>query len=259
MKKVAFLLVTLMFLLGCTSNQNNLLYYEIVHEKSDCKPYCSLEYIVLSNGIMLKKESMEKEFNGFKVDLVDVGEQKAIQAITFAEQSVNETKDSTCSNCNNFHLFLIKGGKPWMFLEQEEKTPEFIKTIMEDSKKLFLEGQSTEDFFVQFVFKRVGQDAVDYHFFSDGVVLREEFIGFESRLGNAGLFRLSEEKKALVKSMATSDFFGSISSLKNCQKNGLEYGYLEIKNNGLYDFVWTCGAEKSAADQLFNGLLQEFG
>lgn len=258
--KLIFFTLAVLFLSGCPQ-KSGLLFYEVVHERADCRPYCSLEFIVLSDGTMLRKEALgsSNEFDGHQVGLVKISEEKAIEAIRFVEQSGLEQGGERCSGCSEFHVFFLKDKKPVMFLTEEEKAPSSIFSIMENSKKIFSQGEQGEDFFAQFVFKRFGRNAVDYHFFPSGVVLREEFSEPGSRLFGAELSELSLEKNNALKSKIAPGFFGSVSGLANCQKAGLEYGYLEIKKNGSYDFVWTCGTESSAADQLFNDLLKEFG
>ncbi len=248
----------LLLLFGCVEQNNGPSFYEIVNQREECDPYCSLEFIVLSNGIVLKKQSISSDFSQNTIELVDIGKEKAIKAIEFTQQNVTEVKDSRCVNCNDFHVFLIKDGQTIMYLEEEENSPEFIKKIFEDSKQLFSQGSPSQDFFVQFVYQRRSQNIIDYHIFSDGTLLKGEF-GIDSALKKAELSILSKEKLDSLKSKITTDYFTSTSSIANCNQKNMQYGYLDIKKDGKHNFVWTCGAENSVADQLFNDFLAELG
>ena len=123
----------------------------------------------------------------------------------------------------------------------------------------FLEGEKTEQFFVQFVYTKLGQNSVDYHFFSDGSVLREEFIGDDLVLGPVSVFEIEKSELDSLKKKFDSEFFDSKSSLDNCPLNGLAHGYLEVMNNDKYNFSWTCGTLDSRVDIVFNELMEEYG
>ncbi len=259
MKRLAVLFVLLFALLGCLKPLAGPQYYEIVFDKADCNPYCSTEFIVLSNGLVFKKESYSRSVINNQIEIVKVSEDNALQAIKSAQESVGEQKTERCENCNSYVLFLEKKGRHFMFSAQEKDAPESVKKVFDDSTKLFLEGNKTEQFFVQFVFKRPGQNTADFHFFSDGTVLREDFSANTQILAGVEVFLLEKEKIDLIRGKISSDLFDSRTGIENCFEKGLEYGYLEVQMDEQYGFFWTCGAQSSKADELFNDLLKEFG
>ena len=145
-----------------------------------------------------------------------------------------------------------------MFADTEENTPNEVKQILENSKELFKTGVRQEDFFIQLVYKKLGQKTIDYHLFPNGSILYEEFDD-GINLTSARVYTIGEEKLKRIKNLVKPNFFESESSIVNCYTIGFDYGYLEVKSGSLYNFAWTCGTEDSDADELFNELRKEFG
>ncbi len=259
MQKAVLLLGALVFLFGCTASPQGLLYYEIVLEKSGCKPYCSLEYIVLSNGLVMKKQSNSQTVIENTIEIVKTTPEKAAQAIKFAQDNLSEQKFDKCNSCDQFVFFTNKKPDLFMFVSRQEEAPDFLNKIFENSQNLFSGGEKVEQFFVQFVFKKIGKNAVDYHFYPDGSVVKETYVGSSQELAGADAFMLNGQQLGFLKSQITGGLFDSKSGLENCQKNGLEYGYLEVLRDGEYIFEWTCGTRASKVDTVFNEYLREFG
>lgn len=257
-KILAILLFSAVLLFGCVKQNNDLRFYEIVHERGDCKPSCSLEYLVISNGIMLKKES-QGVYPNHKIELFSILPEKAGELINLTSANIKESTGEECRNCDLFTLFISTKEKPISFFAKEETAPDFINELEQKTADLEKGGKKEEQFFIQFVFQRLGKDAVDYHFFANGTVLKEEFKGNSFSLENASLYKIPEEKIAQIKSDVKPEFFTSKSSIENCAEKGLSYGYLEVQKGPSYAFSWTCGAENTEADILFNLLLKEYG
>ncbi|MBN1940841.1 MAG: hypothetical protein JW772_01520 [Candidatus Diapherotrites archaeon] len=247
-----------------------LSYYEIVHDRIDCAPACSAEYIVLSNGIVFRRQKVnvmaEDKYRGGRVmvkhnliDTVRVAGESAAEAIEFAHANVQESFGARCSNCNSFHYFSLNEENPINYFAEESEAEQVLFGIEEKSANLFNEGVEEDDFFLQFVYKRTGENLIDYHFFYDGSVLLNEYKGYETIVIGTRLFTLEEEKLLELKSMIDNNFFESQSGLVECFEKGLEMGYIEAQKNNKDSFVWTCGTQNSRADEIFNWLLQEHG
>jgi len=244
---------------GCIfDNSETPTYYEILLENSDCDPLCKEEYIVLSNGFIMKKYSIEKEIIKNEIEIVKIDESKAKEAITFVQGLSIDPRENRCIECDEYTLLTIKNKAAFMFADTEQNTPNDIKQIFEDSKQLFSTGVKQEDFFIQFVYKKIGQNSIDYHIFSNGSVLFEEFDD-NINLTNVRVYDIGKEKIEFLKNIIEPGFFESESSIRNCYTIGLDHGYIEVKKENSYAFVWTCGAENSSADKLFNTLMKEFG
>ena len=259
MNAIIIALFAILIISGCADNKNKLVYLEIVHERADCNPYCSTEYILFSNGTMMKKQSNDNGPYMNKVELVKVAPEKALSAIMAIEDYGLEYRPERCDHCNRYTLLTLKDGAPFMHVIEEERAAPKVKEIFDDSSSLFFEGEEIEQFFVQFVYTRLGQNTIDYHIFSDGSVLKEEFIGQELVLGAASAFEIEEDKIDLLKEKFDSKFFNSKSGLNNCTSNGLSSGYMQVMKGEFYSFEWTCGTLESRVDDVFNEMMEEYG
>jgi len=258
MSKVLVCLAVILVLSGCSNNQGTGNYYEVVHERANCDPYCSLEYLLVSNGYILKKESHSRGSVQHDITIVKISSSKAEQAIASTHNLITEHKTERCVNCNEFTFFTLKEGQPFMHVTSEENSPDEMKTIFETTKELFEEGTEAESFFVQFVYKKIAQNSIDYHLFPNGTIVKLEFIGNSYDLGAAEVYDLETEQIEEIRNLIQPEYFSSESSLHECLTKGLEYGYLEIQKDDQYHFVWTCGTENSEADKLFNDLFEVF-
>jgi len=194
MQKAVLLFGALVFLFGCTASPQGLLYYEIVIEKSGCKPYCSLEYIVLSNGLVMKKQSNSQIVIENTVEIAKTTPEKAAQAIKFAQDNLSEQKFDRCNGCDQFVFFTNKKPDLFMFVSRQEEAPDYLNKIIENSAGLFSGGEKGEQFFAQFVFKKTGKNAVDFHFYADGSVVKETYVGSSQELLGAEAFMLNEQQ-----------------------------------------------------------------
>lgn len=252
------IVLAITLLSGCTTEKSDGVYYEIVLEKADCDPLCKEEYILLSNGTMMKKYTPEKGIFKDEIEIVKIDESTAKEAIEMVQNLPITESKSRCEFCDEYTLFMIKEGAAFMFVDTEDNTPNEIKEIFDSSTELFKTGEKEEDFFIQFVYKRLGQNSIDFHFFPNGAVLYEEFDE-QLNLTKARVYDISEERIEFLKNSVKPEFFEAQSSILNCYRVGLANGYIEIKKGNSYNFVWTCGVEDSSADELFNALLKEFG
>jgi len=219
-KILAIALFSMVLLFGCVKQNSDLRFYEIVHEKSDCKPSCSLEYLLISNGIMLKKES-QGAYPNHKIEIFSIQKEKAEELVNLTSANIKESAGEECRNCSLFTLFISAKEKPISFFAKEESASNFIVGLEQKTAALEKEGKKEEQFFIQFVFQRLGNNAIDYHFFPDGTVLKEEFTGNSFSLANATLYKIPEEKIAQIKSAVKPEFFASESGIENCPRKGL--------------------------------------
>ncbi len=248
-----------LFLQGCATNNSDLEYLEIVHEIKTCDPYCSVEYILLSNGMMLKKQSNTEDIIHHEIEFVKIDESVAKEVIESAKQNVFESLNERCYNCDEYTLFFNDKEKSFMYSVNAKNAPLFLKNIKDNLAQLFSSGVATDQFFIQFVYKRIGYNSLDYHIFPDGSVLKEEFAGVDYTLASSEIFLITPEKLNELNNSISEDFFDSQSNLEKCYTKGLEHGYVEILKNDSSKFIWTCGVMESEADLLFNKLLAEFG
>ncbi len=245
--------------------KENISYIEFADERLDCGrgEICLIEYIVHSNGLVFAKQEEKKQEgseNEADIRIGTIGKSIAgdliAQSKLFLKSSGKSTED--CDNCRLFHLFYGGTEETQAFTARAENSPVFLAEI---SGKISKAGESlvpVDPFFLHFVFKPISGNAVDYHFYSDGIVLLEEFGERNGELLLSAVYSLSDEEIKKLKAMVADGYFLSAgSSFENCPEKGFAWGYLEASKGGKYKTVYTCGAGDSAADKLFNDLLEK--
>jgi len=237
-------------------------YLEFVYEDTSCDSDCMREYIVMSNGAVLEK--IEKEIgreNGTEIIIGSIDVNKADELIKAAEGiTVNFSNNGLdCEGCRLYHLFYGSKKKTTSFTTLVSDAPEFMEKF-EEKIKLVLESQeSKEQFFIHFVFKKPQNNIVDYHFFSDGIVLKEEFGSKNGELALSEILMINKREIDDIKGLIKEGAYNSKDNIKNCLKKGIEWGYIEIKNEDKYGSIYTCGEGTSEADKLFLELIEKTG
>lgn len=236
-------------------------YYEFVDEDTNCKDICYTEYVVLSNGMAFAKK--EIKLDGEKKAEVSLGlmdKDKAGDLIRQARDLMGGSSSTgiNCTDCRLYHLFYGDKSETRAFTSRVENAPRFMFRVQEMTIPAFADIRLLDPFFVHFIFGTQGGNAVDYHFYPEGTVLREEFGRNNGELIASKIYTLNPDGLEILKDLVTDDYFRSEDSdLKDCGREGLEWGYLEIQKGADYKTVYTCGSGASGADKIFNELLNK--
>jgi hypothetical protein len=256
-------LVALILTVSCRSRDGpyeftptDLSYFEFVNE--DGLSGDMREYIVISNGVALSKIKHGSSAN------VTLG-QIPLEKTETLMSSVRQRRDSlagggiACKGCELYHLFYGDAAGTNALSVRSADAPGWLPEIEVETAAASRGTELAQQFFVHFIYSESGEDAVDYHIFSDGTVLREEFGDANGDLLASTITKIGQADIADLASMVDDSFFSSISSLKGCQPIGLDYGYLEIHKSYQYGLIYTCGTESSKADAIFNHLMTKTG
>jgi len=93
---------------------------------------------------------------------------------------------------------------------------------------------------------------IDYHIFSNNLVVYEEFGLKDGELLDAKVYEITSVEFEDLKKLFSNDFYNS-DTLNNCPENGLLYGYIETIQDGKHGEYFTCG-DSTPAGKIFNKL-----
>ncbi len=242
--------------------KTDMRYYEFVYEDLTCETICFEEYIVHSNGLVLiKKETRAEGITKTGIDTGTIDKTRAEELIQKTENLVGaiNTGGVDCRECQIYHIFYGDPEKTASLTGYAEDAPEPIKEIGEETRLALKNIKPIDPYFMHFIYKKPGNNSIDYHIYPDGTVLKEEFGQKNGELIKSAIYTLSQRDIEHMIESTTVEYFTSEDNLLNCNKNGLEWGYLEIKKDSDYRLVYTCGTGNSAADRLFNEMLRKTG
>ncbi len=242
--------------------KTDMSYYEFVYEDITCgrNPCLTEEYIIFSSGLVFKKT--EEQTGGKEKTEAYIGKiekNKAEEMIGYAKIIVDSFggTGTECANCRLYHVFYGDMAQTKAVTKRIENAPESIREIGEMTRKALGNFKPSNSFFIHFVFEPKGGNTIDYHFFSDGTVLKEYFGMINGDLSSSALYSLNSKEVDELMGMVGGDYFKSTDNLESCVKTDLNWGYLEVKRGNNYHTVYTCGNGQSGADKLFEELLKK--
>jgi len=237
---------------------NNFSYYEFVSEDPGCKQACSTEYIVNSNGVVLRKvESNIGRDRLVKVNIGIIAKDKAQELILNVKTLVKAFKSEAIESYNRrlVHILFSDPDETKSVTKYADDAPQWISEV-ENNTDLALEAtMPVESFYINFVSVPQKGNSLSYHFFPDGTILREEFTKKGRQLISAKAYSIDEKEISAIKEIIPQAYFNSSAGeINGCRDSGLEWGYIGIKKGGDYKVVYTCGAGNNIADNLFKAL-----
>jgi hypothetical protein len=236
---------------------NDLAYYEIAREDHLCTDYCFLEYIVQSNGIILEKRETEEEGKkNTSINLWHIKKSEARDLISNARDLLGQHKSDRidCTECVISHIFFADQAETVAYTVLDSERPDFIDKIQSMTERSIDNAIGSDDFFVHFAYASRNSNIVDYHIFSDGLVLKELFGDKNGELIEANIYYISDEKMKEIKSFINEDIFKTSGDPAACSRRDLLWGFFELKNAENYRQKYTCGGENNDSDKFFDNL-----
>lgn len=236
-------------------------YYEFMYDDPGCRDgNCMKEYIVHSNGIVFFRD--ESVINGFKKTKINIGtieKNKAeyLVAYTGDRMEVLNPEGIDCYNCGLEHIFYGDAAGKKSVTSYIDSSPQYMRDVLAMTEAEVRKANFFEPFFVHIVFTSLRGISTDYHFYSDGTVLREEFGEKNGELLSFNIYTIEKKVMDEMKGRITGEHFLEEDSDTGCIEAGLRWGYVEIQKGEDYNFVYTCGAGGSAADKLFKELFEK--
>jgi len=244
---LVILLVVLLLLIPNPPDKPNmdLSYAEVTLDDPLCtNDLCLLEYTIVSNGFILKKVKLG---DSVSMDLREAEITRAKDAITKIS-NLQKTNTILQPEVAQYHIYTVLNSLKTSYISPDDETS---IQIMQMAQDLYDSSQISNDFLIQFVYWRQGENIKDYHIFADGTVVYSEFTP-DGELSISRLFELDESTTRNIQSKKL--VFDTQPS--SCGRDGFIYGYVSVINNNIDNMVYTCGAGNSQVDILFNYLLE---
>ncbi|MEK6954477.1 MAG: hypothetical protein AABX01_05690 [Candidatus Micrarchaeota archaeon] len=244
-------------LFGCTQtspdNTPKGSYFEIVREGKALGDLGSKEYLLTGEGLLLRK--IKVEFSGRPPLPTDISIWRIPKenAVPLMLQVRGETKSvfEECDNCATYHLFYGDSTGIKVFEAPEYKTPKFITDLPGRMEDIIKTAAREETFFASMVYSKRGI-IYDYHIFGDGTVIYEEFGYSPATMANAKVQRMNTGQFFTT---IPDAFFEEKDSGNGCNRDGFDYGYVEIAKGEKTNFIFTCGNGQNPSDLVFNQLM----
>ena len=240
----------------------SLRYLEFVYEDTTCASDCSREYIIMSNGITFTRTEKEiEEGKATKTIIGSIEKENARNIIDLAQDITSKSSNEgiDCKYCTLYHVFYGDNKKTKSFTTYIRSAQKSIEELQSRTLEE-LKGQKLLDqFFVHLVYKEPRKNTIDYHFYPDGTVLKEEFGPKNGELLSSKITEITKENLKEIKDMVGEKKYNSKENLRNCNQKGLEWGYMELSNQENYAIVFTCGFGESSEDKLYAALMKKIG
>lgn len=233
-------------------------YFEIVREKPSCKTDgCFIEYMVLKNGLMVKKQ-------------VDAAAEDAAGKIAIRRADTKDLIGQTNAfiGGRNFSpmreaepesIFFYDGDKYYAWESKDPDAPGFY-ALFQQVEAAFDKAPAADDFYLHAYYTPVKGNTKDFHVFPDGTVIASMFgkdtylivYTFMSHTGAAELEKLRALGARAVNSKS-ADYKKCTAAL------GIDFGFLEMKLDGGYIRSYTCPGEADGVAPLMDHVRTTFG
>jgi hypothetical protein len=238
-------------------------YYEYMYDDPGCRNnICMKEYIVHSNGIVFSRD--ESVINGSrktKINTSKIEKNKAEYLIAYTgdHMQVLNPEGIDCQNCGLVHIFYGDTDKKKSATSYMDISPQFMSDVLAMTELELKNAILLEPFFVHVVFSSLWKNSADYHFYSDGTVLKEEFGEKNGELLGFNIYTIEKSVIDELRNSINKDHFLAKDNEIGCVELGLKWGYIELQKDGEYNFAYTCGVGDSAVDKLFKELFEKTG
>ncbi|MFH0862358.1 MAG: hypothetical protein V1875_04930 [Candidatus Altiarchaeota archaeon] len=247
MQAAAFaVLASLAFLGGCLGGSGGMKYFESVYQYPDCaEGVCFDEVLALEDGLVYLKSD---EFDAAAKASFCVADPDRLKGIfSGLDADFGESGLIECRGCPAYHLFYNDGGRT-MYVSAPKGQSSLAEDYFPNAKGVC--SSSTDAGLVHFIRGR-GKEFIDYHIFSNDVVVWERFGLRDAELLDSRVYRqggIFSNVSALI-----DEGFFSSGTQDNCPKGVLFYGFIEASIGGRHAEYFTCG-DDTAPGRVFSAL-----
>jgi len=241
--------------------KENMSYYEIVKEDEKCADNCFLEYIVMSDGVVMEKyikDFNNKEKNGIRMLNAGVEVEKLFEKVALFFNKYGTNDGISCESCSSYHLYYSGRDGRRSFATIEGSNDSEVVNILSATMDLIAKASEGNVDFFHFYYGKKDGGYLDYHIFTDGVIIREVFGKRNGQLLESDIYRSDGKRIADVINLTKADFFNENSEIKFCNNREFLWGYLEVKTRESYNYIYTCGDGKNDSDIIFDYLYNNF-
>ena len=231
-------------------------YFEIVREQKPCPGAdCFVEYIALSNGLMIRKKIDSEKYDevhpGFDVRRADdAATQTMFEALKkfYAGQSGSS---GSFTDPNNLYYFDGEKHVAW----SSAKPPADFEGLLNGVAGGFDAAAPEEAFYLHAYYQPLTGSTQALHVFVDGTIIKSAFDRNSYKMLQTSLGRLPVEKLEALRAMVVKARGTKPGGYKRCASNtGLEYGVVEFTDGGSALKSYTCGTGDGDFPALFNAV-----
>lgn len=228
-------------------------YLEIVREKKPCTRECFVEYILLSNGVMVKKQFDTQEYDeaipAFSVRRA--GREAAGSLLGQAAAFFGKESPASGSHTDPDNLYFYDGEKHYAWSGKEE-TADF-SALYGETQTAYTSAALAEDFYLHQYYQPLQGGTQALHIFTDGTIITSVFDRLSYRMIATSIARLNDEDLEKTKALAARAQAAAPGKFMKCAaETGLEYGLVEFINGGNIQKSYTCGTGSGDIPALFS-------
>lgn len=231
-------------------------YFEIVREQKPCPGTdCFVEYIGLSNGLMVRKKIDSEKYDdvhpGFDVRRADEAATQAMFGAVTKFYGSNVHTSGSFTEPNNLYLFDGDTHHIW----SSPKPPADFEGLLNGVAEGFEVAAPEESFYLHAYYQPLTGSTQALHVFADGTIIKSAFDRNSYKMLKTSLDRVPPEaleklRARVVKARATTP-----GGYKRCAVNtGLEYAVVEFTDSGTALKSYTCGTGDGDFPVLFNAV-----
>lgn len=231
-------------------------YFEIVREQKPCPGTdCFVEYIGLSNGLMIRKKIDSEKYDevhpGFDVRRADEAITMGMFEAVRKFHAAHTDSSGSFTEPNNLYYFDGEKHVAW----SSAKPPADFEGMLNGVAGGFDTAAPEEGFYLHAYYQPLTGDTQALHVFVDGTVIKSAFDRNSYRMLGTSLDRLPPETLEKLRGMVVKARNTNPGGYKRCAVNtGLEYGVVEFADGGTALKSYTCGTGDGDFPALFNAM-----
>lgn len=231
-------------------------YFEIVREQKPCPGSdCFVEYIGLSNGLMIRKKIDSEKYDevhpGFDVRRANETSTQTMFEAAVKFYEANPGSSGSFTDPNNLYLFDGDTHRIW----SSAKPPAGFEGLLNGVAGAFDAAAPEEAFYLHAYYQPLTGSTQALHVFADGTIIKSAFDRNSYKMLQTSLDRLPPETLEKLRAMVVKARGTTPGGYKRCAVNtGLEYGVVEFTDGGTALKSYTCGTGDGDFPALFNAV-----
>ncbi|HQT45166.1 MAG TPA: hypothetical protein PLO51_04250 [Candidatus Micrarchaeota archaeon] len=231
-----------------------LKYFELVMEKQDCpQGACFVEYIFVSNGMLVKKQYDLPNYQGTPVFELRNADPAAISGLFGAAGRLSSENGNVQNPGSEHNYFFYYDGQNLSAFSMPDPPQAGFALIFQEAGTAFENARDGGGFYIHTYYQPQAGDAQDLHVFSDGTMIKSVFSSLNNSLLSTSMLRASGADLQKISGLASNAAEAAPDST-SCANTGMVYGAVELEFNRTYAAANTCGSGNGSFSALFEYL-----
>ncbi len=228
-------------------------YLEIVREKkAPCTSDCFVEYILLSNGVVVKKQLHTDKYDNaipaFSLRRMDMAAAGAVLDKAGAFLATAQPESGNYIDPNNLYYYDGEKHHVWSSIEAADE----FSAIVDAARDAFDGAKMAEEFYLHQYYQPLDGGTQALHIFADGTIISSVFERLSYSMTGTEIARLADKDLAKTKTLAADAQNATAEKFTKCTAGtGLEYGVVEFTQGGNTLKSYTCATGSDPVSALF--------